>query len=266
MREKLYLIIFEAETTAGKIFDIGLIVAIVLSLLITTLESVDAVRTNHQELLFYLELFFTTLFTIEYFVRVYVATYRLNYIKSFFGLVDLLAILPFYISLVLPGAQSLTVVRGLRVLRIFRVFKLSHHSAASHFLRRSIIQSWPKISVFLTAVVTMVFVMGALMYLVEGAEAGFTSIPVSMYWAVVTMTTVGYGDIVPITALGQFLSTLLMICGYAIIAVPTGIVSAEMTKVSISEMGSTRTCPKCFTENHRQEAKHCYDCGEALNR
>lgn len=266
LREKLYSIIFEAETPAGKTFDVALILAIVLSLLITALESIETVRSHFHGIFDYFELFFTVLFTLEYIVRIYVATHRWNYVKSFFGLVDLLAILPVYISIILPGAQSLTVIRGLRVVRVFRVFKLGHYSNAGNFLYRSVVQSWPKISVFLTFVVTMVFVMGALMYLIEGPEAGFTSIPMSMYWAVVTMTTVGYGDLVPLTPLGQFLSMILMICGYAIIAVPTGIVSAEMTKLSIADMGLTRTCPRCFQENHRLEANNCYNCGAKLNK
>lgn len=264
MREKLYTIIFEAETRSGKIFDVALIIAIILSLLVTTIESVASIKNQFPELFFYIEFFFTIIFTIEYILRIYLSTHKLNYVRSFFGMVDLLAILPFYISLFIPGAQSLMVIRGLRVIRVFRVLKLGNYSTAGRFLHTSLVQSGPKISVFLTAVVTMVCVMGALMYLIEGPTAGFTSIPKSMYWAVVTMTTVGYGDLVPLTPLGQFLSVILMICGYAIIAVPTGIISAEMTKASIAEFGLTRTCPTCFKENHRREANNCYNCGENL--
>lgn len=266
MREKLYSIIFEAETPAGKLFDIGLIVAILLSLLVTALESVESIRNSFPNLLVNLEIFFTAIFTIEYGIRLYIATHKWNYAKSFFGLVDLLSILPFYISLFLPGVHSLTVIRGLRVVRVFRIFKLGSYSHAGNYLQKSILQSWPKISVFLTSVITMVFVMGAMMYLIEGPVAGFTSIPKSMYWAVVTMTTVGYGDLVPLTPIGQFMAMILMVFGYAIIAVPTGIVSAEMTKISISDMGLTRTCPKCFTESHRKEANNCYNCGTDLNK
>lgn len=264
MRKRLYSIIFEAETREGKIFDVVLIIAILISLLVTIIESVAAIRNKMPELFFYLELFFTLIFTVEYVLRLYVSSNKLNYAKSFFGLVDLLAILPFYISLIIPGAQSLMVIRGLRVIRVFRVLKLGSHSSAGRFLFNSIKQSGPKISVFLTAVLTLVCVMGALMYLIEGKQAGFTSIPKSMYWAVVTMTTVGYGDLVPTTALGQFLSVILMICGYAIIAVPTGIISAEMTRMSNSEFVFTKTCANCFAENHRREASHCYNCGEKL--
>lgn len=263
-KEKLYSIIFEAETPEGRLFDICLIVAIAFSLIVSALDSVEAFRSQHRVLLSYFEIILTVLFTLEYIVRIYVATYRFNYIKSFFGIIDLLAILPYYLALVLPGVQSLAVIRGLRVVRIFRIFKLGKYSRAGQFLQNSILQSWPKISVFLTAVATMVFVMGALMYLIEGPAAGFTSIPKSMYWAVVTMTTVGYGDLVPITPLGQFIAVILMICGYAIIAVPTGIVSAEMTKVTFSEMGLTRTCPECYREGHRLDAKNCYNCGGVL--
>lgn len=263
LRQRLYSIIFEAETRAGKFFDISLILIIVSSVLLTMLETVESFEKSYRSLFFISELLFTSFFTIEYILRLYCSPKPRAYVFSFYGIVDLVSTLPFYLSLFLPGAQSLTVVRGLRMLRIFRVLKLQQYAVAGQQLSSAIKQSWPKIFVFLTTIVTAVSIMGALMFLIEGRENGFTSIPKGVYWAVVTMTTVGYGDLVPKTDFGQFISIVLMILGYGVIAVPTGIVSSEFIKQG-SDVQLTRTCSACFTEGHRLHASFCDSCGEQL--
>lgn len=262
-RGRLHEIIFEADTPAGRAFDIALFAAILLSVLVVLLDSVGAVRARHGAALRVAEWTFTILFSIEYALRLIALRRPLAYVVSFFGLVDLLAILPSYLSLLLPGAQSLLAVRTLRLLRIFRVFKLARYVGEAQVLLTALRASRPKIIVFLWAVTTIVVIVGALMYLIEGEAHGFTSIPRAIYWAVVTMTTVGYGDIAPQTVLGQMLASLLMIVGYGIIAIPTGIVTVELASAQRPAV-STQVCPACGTEAHDVDARYCRRCGMAL--
>ena len=228
LRAKLYEIIFEADTTAGKWFDIVLLWAILLSVLVVFLESIAKLRVSYGNIFYYLEWFFTILFTVEYALRIFSTRRPLGYIFSFYGVIDVLAILPTYLSLVIVGSQYFLVIRILRLLRVFRILKLTHMMRQAAILKRALIASRGKIAVFLFAVLSLIVIIGAVMYVIEGPENGFTSIPFSMYWAIVTMTTVGYGDVSPQTTLGQIFASFVMIIGYAIIAVPTGIVSVEM--------------------------------------
>ena len=230
MREKLYHIIFESDTPAGKAFDVALLIAILLSILVVTLESVQWIMSDYNELIKGAEWFFTAIFTVEYVLRIYCAPRRMRYIRSFYGLIDFVSILPTYLSLFVAGTQYAMIIRSLRLLRVFRVLKLTHFLGEAEVLRKAMRQSAAKIIVFIGVVITLVFIVGSLMYLIEGPENGFTSIPTSVYWAVVTLTTVGYGDIAPQTVAGQTLATIVMILGYGIIAVPTGIVSVEMSR------------------------------------
>jgi voltage-gated potassium channel len=262
-RERLRIIIFEADTPAGKAFDVTLIALIVISVLAVMLESVTPIQAAHSRWFYGLEWAITALFTLEYVVRLICVAHPWHYARSFFGLVDLLAVLPTYLSLLLPGSQSLIVIRALRLLRIFRVFKLAHYLVEANVLLAALRSSGPKVAVFLGTVLILVVIAGAAMYLVEGAESGFTSIPRSMYWAVVTMTTVGYGDIAPRTVLGQTLAALVMIMGYSVIAVPTGIVSAELVHTRRGPV-TTRVCPVCLSEGHLPDARYCQDCGAGL--
>ena len=261
-RAKAHEIIFEADTPAGKTFDIALICIILLSVVAVMLESVAPVRARYGSFLRVTEWVITVVFTIEYVLRLLCVGQPARYARSFFGIVDLLAILPTYISVIVPGAQALAVVRVLRILRVFRVLKLVQYVQEARVLRQALRNSGRKILVFLFVVFTIVIMVGALMYLVEGEASGFTSIPIAVYWAVVTLTTVGYGDIAPITALGRFLSALLMIVGYGIIAVPTGIVTTELVRGQ-REM-STRACHECSTEGHDPDAHYCKGCGAEL--
>jgi voltage-gated potassium channel len=256
-------VIFEADTAAGRAFDVALFIAIVASVLVVMLESVEGIRREHEGLLRALEWAFTAAFTIEYVLRLASVGRPLRYATSFFGIVDLLSIVPSYASLLLPGAQAMLAIRALRLLRVFRVLKLGHFVDEAQQLRSALRASGRKITVFLGAVVTIVVMMGSVMYFVEGAESGFTSIPTSIYWAIVTMTTVGYGDIAPQTWIGQTLAALLMIAGYGIIAVPTGIVSVELAQVR-GRLVSTQSCPSCAAEGHDPDARHCKYCGAAL--
>jgi voltage-gated potassium channel len=261
-QQRLHTIVFESDTPAGRAFDVAVVLAILASTVVAMLETVSGLSERVHGALYLAEWIFTVLFTIEYVVRLVSVERPLRYATSFYGVVDLLAVLPTYASLVFPGAQALIVIRALRLLRIFRVLKLARYLSEAHTLRSAIAQSRAKIIVFLSTVLISVTIMGAVMYLVEGPERGFTSIPVSMYWAVVTMTTVGYGDIAPQTAFGQVLASLLMILGYALIIVPTGIVSAEM--VSQIRRRSGQACPSCLREDHEVDALHCKWCGARL--
>ncbi len=263
LRRHLYEVIFEAETPAGRGFDVALLVLILLSVLAVLLESVAGFRAEYGRELRWLEWGITFLFTLEYLLRLWVVRRPLAYAWSFFGVVDLLAILPTYLSVVIPGAQSFLVIRALRLLRVFRILKLVHFLGEAQVLRRALRASGRKITVFLVTVVTLVLVIGAAMYLIEGPENGFTSIPESMYWAIVTMTTVGYGDIAPQTVPGKLLASLVMIIGYGIIAVPTGIVTVEMAEAS-RRARRTRACPSCGEENHDRDARFCKRCGAEL--
>jgi voltage-gated potassium channel len=259
---RLHEVIFEADTPAGRMFDIALLSAILLSVLAVLLESIDSVSARYGAELRLTEWLFTALFTVEYALRLLSVRQPLRYATGFFGLVDLLAILPTYLSLLVPGTHSLMAVRTLRLLRIFRVFKLTRYVGEANVVIAALRASRAKILVFLWAVLTIVVIVGALMYVIEGAEHGFTSIPQSIYWAIVTMTTVGYGDMAPKTAAGQLLASALMIVGYAIIAIPTGIVSVELA--SAHRAVSTQACPVCGSGGHDPDARHCKRCGAAL--
>ena len=263
-REKLHEIIFEADTAAGKVFDVVLLIAIVLSILIVMLESVQSINTDYRSYLLASEWVFTLLFTVEYVLRLLCVQMPGRYARSFFGVVDLLAILPTYISLILPGSQSLLVIRALRLLRVFRVFKLARFLSEAGALRHAIWASRAKITVFLVTVLILVIIMGSAMYLIESkADSGFTSIPQSMYWAIVTMTTVGYGDIAPSTPLGKTVAAVIMILGYAMIIIPTGIISAELAQTSTKPV-TTQTCSNCLREGHDPDATYCKFCGYRL--
>ena len=263
-RDTLYTVIFEAETPAGKWFDILLILSILASVLAVMLDSVTSIRSQHGYLLNALEWFFTIGFTVEYLLRLACVGRPLLYAKSFFGIVDLLAIIPTYISLFIPGSQYLLVVRVLRILRIFRVLKLVQYMGEALLLMRALKASSRKIIVFLFTVLTLVIILGSMMYLIEGAQNGFTSIPRSIYWAIVTLTTVGYGDISPQTNLGQLLAACIMILGYSIIAVPTGIVTVEFSHISSGRQN--RPCKDCSTVTHDADAFFCKHCGAELGK
>ncbi|MYD69206.1 MAG: ion transporter [Acidobacteria bacterium] len=262
-RFRLHEIIFEADTRGGKLFDVALMLAIVASVAVVMIESLPDVESALASQLLRVEWAFTILFTIEYFARIAAVKHPSRYIFSFFGMVDLLAILPTWISLVLPGGQPLIVIRALRLIRVFRVLKLGHYLVGAEELSDALRDSRPKIIVFLAAVASIAVVMGALLYLIEGEENGFTSIPRGVYWAIVTMTTVGYGDISPQTVPGQFAAMLLMLTGYAIIAVPTGIVSAAIARRGTPAI-STQACLECSREGHDPDAGYCKFCGAEL--
>ena len=264
-RARLHEIIFEADTRAGRLFDLALIWLILVSVATVILESVRQVRAQYGPLLYTLEWVFTLLFTLEYLLRLVSVRRPLRYATSFFGVVDLLAIIPTYLSIIVPGSQYLLVIRILRLLRVFRLLKLTEYVTEAETLRRALRASSRKISVFLSAVMLLVVIIGALMYVVEGEEHGFTSIPTSIYWAIVTLTTVGYGDLSPRTPLGQILASIVMIIGYGIIAVPTGIVSVELAHaVRDQQQISKRTCPECSAEGHDPDALCCKYCGATL--
>ena len=264
LRAKLHEVIFEADTPLGKLFDILLIVSIVLSVIMVMLDSVSSIQQTYGRLLLLGEWIFTILFTLEYILRLYSVGLPLAYAKSFFGIVDLLAILPTYLSIFFPGTQYFLVIRVLRVLRIFRVLKLVQYLGEAQQLMQALRASRRKITVFLFTVLTLVIIFGALMYLIEDRDAGFTSIPKSIYWAIVTLTTVGYGDISPQTGFGQAVSAIIMVIGYGIIAVPTGIVTAELSKFYRKGV-STQACLQCSAEGHDTDAKHCKFCGAELS-
>ena len=263
-RATLHEVIFEADTPAGKAFDVLLIVSILVSVAAVMLDSIGSVRLAHGRLLNGIEWCFTLLFSLEYLLRLVCVGRPLKYALSFYGIVDLLAIIPTYLSLILPGSHFLLVIRILRILRIFRILKLVPYLGEARLLVKALSASRRKIVVFLYTVMTLVVIFGSLMYVVEGEANGFTSIPRSIYWAIVTLTTVGYGDIAPRTAFGQTLSSLVMILGYAIIAVPTGIVTVEMSHAFSASRLTTQACPECSAEGHDADAKHCKYCGAAL--
>ena len=262
-RGRLHEVIFEADTRAGRAFDVALIGLILLSVLAVMLESVGGVRAQFGAQLYAAEWAFTILFTLEYVLRLAGVRRPLRYATSFFGVVDLLAIIPTYLSLLVPGSHYLLVIRILRLLRIFRVLKLAEHLSEADVLMRAMRASRRKISVFLLTVLTMVVVIGTLLYVIEGEENGFTSIPVSIYWAIVTLTTVGYGDLSPKTPVGQTLAAAVMIIGYGIIAVPTGIVTVEIAQ-AVRKPVTTQACPDCSAQGHDVDAVHCKYCGAKL--
>lgn len=263
LRHRLHEIIFEADTPMGKFFDVVLIVSIIASVLVVMLDSISEYREAYGDIFLTLEWFFTILFTIEYFLRIFTVRRVSGYVFSFYGLVDLFSILPTYISILLPGSQYLTVIRILRVLRVFRVLKFTQYLIEVDQLRDAMRRSRRKITVFIFTVMTITVIVGSLMYVIEGASNGFTSIPRSIYWAIVTLTTVGYGDISPVTPLGQMFSAFIMVLGYGIIAIPTGIVTVELSKADPKH--STEVCRYCSREGHAADAVYCKYCGSKLN-
>jgi voltage-gated potassium channel len=267
LRRRLFVVIFEADTPAGKAFDVGLLIAILASIVVVMLETVPAVGVAYTSAFFIAEWIFTALFTVEYCLRIACVERPSRYVFSFFGLVDFLALLPTYLSLLIPGSQSLVAIRSLRLMRVFRIFKLGRYLKEAYAFRKILRESRAKIVVFLTAVLILVSIVGATMHLVEGPESGFTSVPQSMYWAIVTMTTVGYGDIAPQTVLGKTIASALMIVGYSLIVVPTGILSVSAARVGDRQtQGSTaqRPCPSCPASDHGPTARHCHQCGAEL--
>lgn len=264
LRHRLHTVIFESDTPAGKAFDVALLGAILLSVLAVMLESVAGIRARYGAELRAAEAAFTLLFTAEYLLRLVAVRRPLRYARSFFGVVDVLALLPTYLSLLVPGAHALLVVRVFRLLRIFRILKLASFLGQAEVLVTALRASRQKIIVFLLTVLSTVVLMGTVMYLVEGEGSGFDSIPRGMYWAIVTLTTVGYGDISPVTPLGQFIASLLMVLGYGIIAVPTGIVSVELAAATRDSRVSAQACPSCGRQGHDADASFCKFCGTHL--
>nr|WP_314546552.1 ion transporter [uncultured Empedobacter sp.] len=270
LKQKIFDIVFEADTPYGKFFDISLLLLILLSVGLVMLESIPAINARHHTVLVSLEWILTFLFTIEYLLRIYCVKNRWRYIFSFYGVIDLLSILPFYLGLVLPTSKYLASIRILRLLRIFRIFNLTRFTRGKNVLVLGLKESKDKIIVFLSFVLLIVVVIGSIMYMVEHdhPESGFTSIPISIYWAIVTLTTVGYGDISPVTGLGQFLASVVMIIGYGVIAVPTSIITMEMNKASRTKEDiptNTQRCRNCGDDYHLDGAIYCKTCGHLLN-
>lgn len=280
-RLKIHEIIYEADTPQGKLFDVVLLITILASILLVMLESVESIDKNFHDFLNISEWIITVLFTIEYIARVLTVKKPLNYIFSFYGIVDLLSTIPKYISLIFGGIHALAAIRALRLLRVFRILKLTRYLGASNNLMSALRASRAKISVFLYAVIIISIILGTIMYLIEGEENGFTNIPKSVYWCIVTLTTVGFGDITPQTPFGQLIASFVMILGYGIIAVPTGIISAEYTNIYKSgknkepktETGNSKKpvhlnsqcCINCLAVQHQDNAKFCFKCGRKLN-
>jgi len=270
---KLHEIIYEADTPAGKLFDLILMLVIIGSIILVMLESVKSIDNKYHNVLNILEWVITILFSLEYVARIITVNKPIKYITSFYGIIDLLSTIPKYLSLIFAGTHALVALRALRLLRVFRILKLARYLGASNNLLQALKASRAKISVFLFAVVIAAIILGTIMYLVEGEENGFTNIPKSVYWCIVTLTTVGFGDIAPSTPLGQFIASLVMILGYGIIAVPTGIVSAEYTSQKKQQQDAsddkiainTQSCSNCLTEKHRDGAEFCYKCGYKLH-
>jgi len=263
-RQKLHTVIYEADTRAGKLFDIILLCVILISIVAVMLESVASIKIVYGHELAVIEWVITILFTLEYIARVVSVREPLRYIFSFYGFVDLLATIPKYVGLLFPGSGFLIAVRAVRLLRVFRILKLTHFVGASNQLLAALRKSQVKIAVFLFSVIVLCIIMGTLMYMIEGPESGFTSIPTSIYWTIVTLTTVGFGDITPITPLGQLMSMVIMIMGYGIIAVPTGLVTAQF--MAEKPHLNTQACPNCGANQHRDDAKFCYNCGAGLTK
>ncbi len=262
-RKKTYTIIFESDTPAGKVFDLVLLIIILFSVLVVILESVPDFHAQYYEAFRTIEWVVTIIFTAEYLLRMWAVGKPQKYILSFYGIIDFLSVIPTYIGLIITGAQSLLIIRAIRLLRVFRILKITRYTNESQMLGRALLASKVKISVFLFTVLTIVLIIGTIMYLIEGEDAGFTSIPRSIYWAIVTLTTVGYGDITPHTAIGQFISGFVMILGYAIIAVPTGIFTGEIVKSARNTEGK-RICEDCNSRGHENDATHCKYCGGRL--
>jgi len=263
-REELFRVIFRSDTRAGQWFDLVLIAAILISVSVVALATVDGFNARYGQALYAIEWGFTLLFTIEYALRLYCVRNRLNYARSFFGIIDLLSILPTYLGLILAGAAPMLVIRILRILRLFRVMHLNRYIRDANILLEVLRAGWRKTLVFVYVVLTLVVIFATVMHFVEGEEAGFNSIPQSMYWAIVTLTTVGYGDITPITPLGKVIASLIMITGYGIIAVPLGIFFSEFSEAR--KRGRNRkSCPSCGLRGHEEDAEHCRACGDKLD-
>jgi len=263
-KSKLHEIIYEADTKEGKLFDVILIITILISIVLVMLESVSSIDQKYHNFLNISEWIITILFTLEYIARIICIKKPSKYIFSFYGIIDLLATIPKYLSLIFIGTHALIALRALRLLRVFRILKLARYMGASMNLITALKASKIKILVFLFAILVLTIILGTVMYLVEGPENGFTSIPYSMYWSIVTLTTVGYGDISPNTPFGQFIASIVMILGYGIIAVPTGIVTSEMTKANSSNQTNTQHCPNCAADVHLNDATFCHKCGKKL--
>ncbi len=263
LRQELYRIIFGTDTKAGQRFDMFLIYAILISILAVILDTVDSLSHEFSSIFFIIEWLFTGMFTVEYLVRIFCSPNRRKYLFSFYGFVDLVSIIPSYLGLIVTGAQYLLIIRLVRVLRIFRVLKLVRYLSEADVLMRSIVQSRRKVFVFFSIVLVLSTLFGCLMYVVEGPGNGFSSIPKSIYWTIVTITTVGYGDITPHTVLGQLISTLAMLTGYSIIAIPTGIITAELAN-EMQRVKSVYPCPNCVKAGHDMDAAHCKWCGASL--
>lgn len=274
-KARLHTIIYEADTPEGKFFDVMLLIAILASIVFVMLESVSSFDLRYHNFLNIAEWVITIIFTLEYIARIIAVKRPLKYIFSFYGIIDFLATIPKYVSLIFVGTQVFIALRALRLLRVFRILKLARYLGASNILASSLKASRAKILVFLYTVIIVCIIFGTMMYLIEGEQSGFTSIPVSIYWCIVTLTTVGFGDIAPVTAFGQFIASIIMIMGYGIIAVPTGIVTAEYAAQNKGATGSppripevdlnTEACPYCSAEGHKDNAKYCYNCGHRLH-
>ena len=263
-KRELHEIIYEADTPNGKLFDIILLTTILASIVLVMLESIDSINDSYGTFLNISEWIITGLFTLEYILRIIAIKKPLKYIFSFYGIIDLLSTIPKYLSLIFIGSHHFAALRALRLLRVFRILKLTRYIGASNKLLIALKASRAKIGVFLFFIIILCVILGAIMYMIEGADNGFTSIPKSIYWAVVTMTTVGYGDIAPQTPFGQFIASIIMILGYAIIAIPTGIVSSEISKTDSIDT-NTQSCPNCGIDGHKDGAEFCYSCGTKLN-
>jgi len=263
-QEKVHRIIYEADTPAGRAFDVALLCCIILSIIVVMLDSVQELSARYGVLFHAIEWGLTAVFTVEYLLRLLCITRPWKYALSPFGIIDLLAVIPSYLSVLIPGSQSLLVLRALRLLRVFRIFRLVHFVSEIKFLTIAVTNSLRKISVFILFVITIVIILGSVIYLVEDENSGFTSIPQSVYWAIVTITTVGYGDIAPATTLGKFIASFIMLLGYGIIAVPTGIVTTEMALAARRKFHTNEACPSCGKDGHDHDAEFCKYCGSKL--
>ena len=272
LKSKLHTIIYESDTPMGKLFDVVLLILILVSVILVMLESVTSIDTHYHDFLYFGEWVITIFFTIEYILRIITVKKASNYIFSFYGIIDFLSTIPLYLSFILAGSNALLAVRALRLLRVFRILKITRYMGEANKLNKALRDSKPKILVFLFAVLILSIIAGTIMYLVEGEQSGFVSIPVSVYWCIVTLTTVGFGDIAPVTPLGQFIAAIIMIMGYGIIAVPTGIVSAEYASKKTHTVDdpeyihvNTQSCQNCNENNHHDNAEFCHKCGSTLH-
>jgi len=272
LKSKLHTIIYEADTPMGKLFDVVLLILILVSVILVMLESVASIDTHYHDFLYFGEWVITIFFTIEYILRIITVKKASNYIFSFYGIIDFLSTIPLYLSFILAGSNALLAVRALRLLRVFRILKITRYMGEANKLNKALRDSKPKILVFLFAVLILSIIAGTIMYLVEGEQSGFVSIPISVYWCIVTLTTVGFGDIAPVTPLGQFIAAIIMIMGYGIIAVPTGIVSAEYASKKTTTLDdpeyihvNTQSCQNCNENNHHDNAEFCHKCGSTLH-